>query len=115
VPKFLLFPIILVMCVIGSYANNNVMFDVYTMMGFGVLGFFMSRYGYSLPCFVIGFILGPLVETNYQRALMFSKGELTPFLTKPVSAIFLTLALISIAASLWREHKQAKKQAASNV
>ena len=113
VPKYLLFPILLVMCVIGSYANNNVLFDVYTMLGFGVLGFFMSRYGYSLPCFVIGFILGPMIETNYQRALMFSKGDLLPFLTKPVSAFFLTLAVLSIAGSLWREYKHPHKAAAT--
>ena len=111
VPKYLLFPVILVMCVIGSYANNNVMFDVYTMIGFGFLGFFMSRYGYSMPCFVIGFILGPMIETNYQRALMFSKGDLTPFITKPISAFFLAVAALSIGASLWREHKQARKGA----
>jgi putative tricarboxylic transport membrane protein len=111
IPKHLLFPLILVMCVIGSYANNNVMFDVYSMLGFGFLGFYMMRYGYSLPCFVIGFILGPMIETNYQRALMFSKGEMLPFLTKPVSAVFLVLAALSIAGSLWREHKQWKKTA----
>ncbi len=111
VPKYLLFPVIMVMCVIGSYANNNVMFDVYTMLLFGFLGFFMDRYGYSLPCFVIGFILGPMIETNFQRAMMLGRGDLTPFLTKPVAAAFLAFAVLSIFMSWRRESKAAKAKA----
>ena len=105
------------MCVVGSYANNNVMFDVYTMLFFGFLGYILMRFGFSLPCFVIGFILGPMVETNYQRAMMFGQGDYSPFITRPVSAVFLTLALLSIFFSWRRERKlaQAARQAANDA
>ncbi len=115
IPKYLLFPVIIVMCVVGAYANNNVMFDVYTMLGFGFLGYVMTRFGFSLPCFVIGFILGPMVETNYQRAMMFGDGSLVPFVTRPVSAFFLVMAVLSIFFSLRREHRLARAAQAAKL
>ncbi len=107
IPKSFLYPAIMVMCVIGSYASNNVGHDVFFMLAFGVVGFLLSRYGYSLPCFVIGFILGPMIEVNYQRALMLSRGDYMPFLTKPVSLAFLLLSLASLGFSIWRTRKAA--------
>lgn len=107
IPKSFLYPSIMVMCVIGSFASNNVAYDVFFMLLFGVVGFLLDRYGYSLPCFVIGFILGPMIEVNYQRSLMLSKGDYTPFLTKPVSLAFLLLSLASIGVSIWRARKAA--------
>lgn len=109
IPKSMLFPAIIVMCVVGSYANNNLMFDVYAMIGFGVIGYWLDRQGYSMPCLIIGFILGPMIETNFQRALMLNRGDLTPFLTRPVSLVFLLLAILSIALSLRHEYRMSRQ------
>ncbi|WP_019810886.1 tripartite tricarboxylate transporter permease [Saccharomonospora halophila] len=82
IPKYVLYPIILVMCVLGSYTiNNGVMFDVWTALIFGVLGFVFMKIGIQLTTFLIGFILGPLLETNFLDSMQAHDGDLLVFFT----------------------------------
>jgi putative tricarboxylic transport membrane protein len=90
-------PIVFVLCVIGSYAISQRLFDVWTMLGFGVLGYVLRRYNYPMAPFVLGIVLGDLLDKNLRRGLVLSDGDLTPFFTRPISA---TLAAICIATIL---------------
>jgi len=100
VPKNILLPVVGVMCLIGAYGLNNQMFDVWTMLGFGILGFIMKRNKFGLAPLILGFILGPIAETNLRRGLQRSDGDLTPFVTEPISGAFLLITLLVIVWSI---------------
>lgn len=108
VPRKYLMPILLMMMVVGTYAADNRVFDVWLMLGFGVLGYFLERHGFPLAPMVLGFILGPIFETNLRRAMMYSDGDLTDFVTRPVSASLLVLALLLLFYGLWSAARQAR-------
>jgi putative tricarboxylic transport membrane protein len=98
VPRAVLLPIIMVFCVVGTYALDNTMFDVWVMLGFGVLGFMLERAKMPLGPFVIGFVLAPLAEAKLRSGLMMTAGSLEPMITRPLPALFL---LISLALLVW--------------
>lgn len=98
VPKHILLPIILVLCVVGAFGLSSRVFDVWTILLFGLIGYGFVKGGMPAAPFIIGFILGPMAETNLRRGLMLSDGDFMGFLTNPISASFLLLALASV---LW--------------
>jgi putative tricarboxylic transport membrane protein len=97
VPREIIMPIVFVLCVIGSYAISQRLFDVWTMLGFGVVGYVLRRYNYPMAPFVLGIVLGDLLDKNLRRGLVLSDGDLTPFFARPISA---TLAAICLATIL---------------
>ena len=107
VPREILIPVILTFCVVGSYALGNRMFDVWVMIGFGVLGFALDRFKIPLAPFVIGFVLAPMAEESLCSALMLSGGSWAPFVTRPVSLLLLVIALgIAITSLVYRPTTQ---------
>lgn len=103
VPKQILLPVILVMCVVGTYGANHRLFDVWTALFFGVIGYFMSRYKFPHPPLILGFVLGGIVEENLIRGLMYSKGNFFIFFKSPIAATFLILSLASVIWTLYKE------------
>ena len=93
-----LIPVALTFCVVGSFALANRMFDVWVMLGFGLIGFGMERTKIPLAPFVIGFVLAPIAEKNLLSGLMASGGSYAPIFTRPVSSMFF---LIAIALLTW--------------
>ena len=106
VPKYLLYPIIIVMCVIGAYAiNYGVMFDVWTLLIFGVFGWLGVKLGLQIPSFLIGFILGNSAEVYFVKSLE-SFGSLTIFFTKsPIALVLWGLILLSIIFTIYNSRK----------
>ncbi|PRY76621.1 putative tricarboxylic transport membrane protein [Yoonia maritima] len=106
VPKHLLFPIILMMCVIGAYTiNYGIMFDVWTLLIFGIFGWVATKLRLEIAPFIIGFILGPSAEVYFVKSLE-SFGDLTIFVTKSWIAVVLWLLIIgSIAGSVMISRK----------
>lgn len=100
-PKNVLMPLVVVMCLVGAFGLNNRAFDVWSMVMFGGLGFALRTFGFPLQPAVLGFILGPIVETNFYRALTASKGDYSEFLTRPISGTFVVLSFIFIALPLF--------------
>ena len=94
VPYRLMFPAIVLFCCIGTYSINNSAFEVGLMLMFAALGVFFIKVGAEPAPFILGFILGPLMEENFRRAMMISRGDLTVFLTRPISGFLLFLSLI---------------------
>ena len=79
-------PIVFVLCVVGSYAISQRLFDVWVMLGFGMLGFVLRRLKYPVAPFVLGLVLGDLIDKSLRRGLVLSDGSLVPFFTRPISA-----------------------------
>ena len=96
-------PIIIVLCAIGALAENGRMFDVWTMIGFGVVGFLLELAAVPLGPFVIGLILAPLAETQLRAGLMGSNGSLMPLVERPVALLFLLVSVLMFVWPLWRD------------
>lgn len=102
-PKKILLPIVIVLCVIGSFAGNNRMFDVLLMFVFGLIGFFMRRYGYSIASMTLAIVLGGMMDANFRRAVSLASSEENQFvalLGRPISLILLVLTLVTITMHL---------------
>jgi putative tricarboxylic transport membrane protein len=108
VPRAYLFPVILVLCVIGAYGTHQNLFDVKVMVFFGVLGYFLKKWGLSPAALLIAFILGPMAEVYLRQALKISGGDPMIFITKPLALGFL---LATVAMIVWTtlRHRQTKK------
>jgi TctA family transporter len=104
----MLVPAVLVFCCIGVYSVNNAAFDVVLAAGFGALGYVFSLLRCQPMPLIVGFILGPVLEQSLRRALLLSRGDLTVFVTRPISATLLALAfcLLCWAAISMRRGKE---------
>ncbi len=100
IPKSALLPMIVVLSAVGSYAIENNPVHIYWMLGFGVVGYFLKMYGYQVGPVILGIILGPLLDSNYRRAMISVSNDplefATEFFTSPVSAVLLTLLALTI-------------------
>src|SRR5688500_10554329 len=114
VPKSILFPVVLVLCVVGAYALGNSMATVYVLLASGVFGYLMVKFGFPLAPFILGVILGDQIEINLVRSLM-TDSNLWLFVTRPISALLLAMAVGSIVLSLWQHRRMQKKAAAATA
>lgn len=112
IPQRILIPMILGLAFMGSYLMNYSAFDFVLVSIFGLAGYVMSKLEIPIPPLVLAVILGSDTEQSFRRALTISNGNFATFLEKPLSLMFLVLALISLAYSIIREVKQAKKKRA---
>lgn len=110
-PNSVLCTMIIILSVVGSYAINNRMFDVWILFFLGLVGFFMKKTGFSPVPFVLGMILGPLIETNLMRALTVSGGSWAIFYQRPLSCCFLIVLLIMLVYPLAADKLKKRKQA----
>ena len=101
VPQHLITPIVFVLCAVGSFAIAGRLFDVYVMLAFGLIGFFLRHYGYPMAPLVLGIVLGDLLEKNLRRALILSDGDLSPFFTRPIAGTVAAVIFVTIAWKLW--------------
>ena len=100
-PRALLMPLIAVLCVVGSYALRNSFFDVYVMLGFGLLGVAMRWLDIPVVPMLLALVLGGQLEEHLRVALTGSRGDVSVFFTSPFSVLFLGLSVVSVAWSLW--------------
>ncbi|MGG2482484.1 tripartite tricarboxylate transporter permease [Brevibacillus borstelensis] len=111
IPKEILTPVILVLCIVGSYAINNSFFDVLIMAVAGVIGFFMQKHDFPASPIVLALILGPMAESQFRRALALSSGSYDIFYTRPIPLILLLLSVITlltpIVKAIWQQRKRA--------
>ena len=103
IPKYILLPVVLVLCTVGAFATNNRMFDAQSIVFFGVLGYLMSKLKLQIAPFILSFILCELVETNLRRGLMVTKGSFWAFFSHPIATVFMVAALVFI---VWTAVKQ---------
>jgi putative tricarboxylic transport membrane protein len=110
VPKSILFPVVLVLCVVGAYALGNSMATVYVLFVFGIFGYLMVKFGFPLAPFILGVILGDQIEINLVRAVMTDSNPWL-FLTRPISGVLLAASVLSVAGALWQHHRMQQKAA----
>lgn len=97
-PYRLLFPAIMVFCAIGVYTLNNSIFDVHVMIVFGLLGYVFYKVGCEPAPFLLGMILGPMMEEYLRRAMLLSRGNPLTFVERPLSAVLLAITVIAVLA-----------------
>jgi TctA family transporter len=97
IPYTVLFPAILFFCCIGTYSINNNLEDIYLTTAFGLIGYVFLRLDLEPAPLLLGFILGPMLEENFRRALLLSRGSFTGFLTRPISGTLLALVALFVA------------------
>jgi putative tricarboxylic transport membrane protein len=100
VPYRHLFPMIVVFCCIGIYSVNNAPFDVSMTAIFGVVGYWMSKHDFEPAPMILGYVLGPLMEENLRRAMLIARGDATVFVTRPISAGLLLVAVVLLAIAV---------------
>lgn len=116
-PRAVLIPLILLLSIVGAFAVNNSITDVYWMLGFGVLGYFMRFYGYPLGPVILGVILSRLLDDNWRRAIISEREDLGRFFhgvfTSPVSCVlFIAVILIFVSQTpLWPKIKSRLRSA----
>ncbi len=100
IPRTRLMPVVFVLCVIGSYAITNRTFDIWVMIGFGIIGFILRQMRYPMAPLVLGIILGDLMDKNLRRGLVLTDGDLTPFFTRPICLVLWLITFSSILLSI---------------
>jgi TctA family transporter len=116
VPYRFLYPAIILFCCIGVYTLTNNTFDVRMVVAFGVLGYLFARIGCEPAPMLLGFILGPMMEEYFRRALIVERGEFSVFVTRPISATLLAVAVaLAVSMSLpaiarWRRRAVAEQE-----
>lgn len=110
VPKYILMPIILVLCVVGAYGLNSRLFDVWAILLFGIVAYVLEKFSVPLTPIILGFILGPMIETNLRRGLIASQGSYLPFITSPIAAVFLAVSIVVVAMAVRKELRLLNKK-----
>ena len=100
IPNYILIPAIVLITFVGTYSYNHSMIDVYIMLGFGILGYFLKKFKFAPSAIILGIILGATAEQNFSGSLIMSRGDFSIFLTSPICAIFLVVSLISVMSPL---------------
>jgi len=111
VPYRLLFPAIILFCCIGAYASSNSVFSVWLMLGWGALGYFFNKVGVQPAPMVLGFVLGPLLEENFRRAMLLSGGDPMVFVQRPISATLLLVAAILLLVLIFPAIQRKREEA----
>ncbi len=112
VPYRFLFPSALLFIAVGVYSTNNSLFEVTEVLFFGVVGAILMALEFPVAPILLGYVLGPLVEENFRRAVLLARGDLSVFVTRPISAAFIAAALALIVGQLvlgWRARRSLKR------
>jgi putative tricarboxylic transport membrane protein len=106
IPYFLLYPLILLFCLIGAYSLQNNTGDVVLMVVFGVVGYLMRKFQYDGAPLILAAVLGPLLEEAFRQSLMLSHGDFSIFVSRPISLSFLVVAAIMLLAPVFTRRKE---------
>jgi len=110
IPYKILFPLILLFCLIGVYSMNNLSFDLYVMLFFGVVGWIMRKFGYEGAPLILAYVLGPMLENALRQSLLISQGNFLIFVTRPISAIALGFAFLLLLTTLLPNFRKRRQQ-----
>ena len=106
IPYKILFPLILLFCLIGAYSINNVSFDLYVMILFGLVGWIIRKFGYEGAPLILAYVLGPLLENALRQSLLISKGSFLIFVSHPISAVALGFAFLLLLSNVFPYFKK---------
>ncbi len=112
IPQTMLMPIVMVLCVVGTFSLSNQLYNVFIALLFGLFGLFMRRYDFPAAPMVLGVILGPMAEANLNRALVVTNNDWTILFTRPLSLTFLIVAAGFIGMTIYSNKKDSRKEQA---
>jgi len=110
IPTNLLSPILIILCVVGGFSVNNSVFDVFLMLGFAFLGYFVTKFKIPVVPMLLAIILGPMAEENLRKSLILSNGNWSIFIKKPVSAVFLVFTLAAVVFPVVMNIRRARRE-----
>jgi len=111
-PKYLM-PVVLVLCVIGAYGDNSNLFDVWVMLGAGIVGYIMRKYEYEPAPLVVGLVLGPVMERSLRQTLIISRGNLSGLWESPLCMVMWIIILLAAISPFIMQFIKAKMNARS--
>ncbi len=102
VPRNRLMPIIFVLCVVGAFAVNSRVFDIWVMLGFGILGYFMRELRFPMAPLILGVVLGPILDENLRRGLQLTDGGIAPFFNRPICmGLWIVILITFLLGTAW--------------
>jgi putative tricarboxylic transport membrane protein len=110
IPYRILFPLILLFCIIGAYSVNASSFDLFLMVLFGVVGYLMRKFGYEGAPLVLAFVLGPMLEQALRQSLLMSQGSFMIFIDRPIAGIALGVSFILLISNILPFVKKRRQQ-----
>ena len=113
VEKKMLYPIILVISLLGAFSINKNAFDVGVCVAFGIIGWLMNKYEFPLSPILLALILGPMCEKNFVRYMNIQRGDFFAITTSPIAMVFATVAILVIVYSVYNQSKINKRAAAN--
>jgi putative tricarboxylic transport membrane protein len=102
-PVYILYPVILGISIVGVYSTSGSLFDVWLLAGFGLLGYLMRKLDYPSAPLILGLVLGGAMERALRQSLMMSDGSVSILVSRPVSAVMLSLALLILLIPLFNK------------
>jgi putative tricarboxylic transport membrane protein len=102
IPDRVLYPLILLFCVIGAYSINNNVFDIIVMVIFGILGYLFKKFGYEAAPLILCFVLGPMFEVNLRRSLLISQGSFSIFFTRPIALTAIVVCVVLLLFNIYQ-------------
>lgn len=115
IPYNILYPAIIMFICMGAYSVNHSIFEVLTVLAFGILGYVLRLLDFSSAPLILGFILGPLLEDHFRRSLILSRGHLEVFVERPISLGFLLATLVIVAFTVFLAYRQARRKRSVSV
>jgi TctA family transporter len=100
-PRNILMPIIMLFCIVGAFAINNATFDLYILLGFGVLAWFLEANGYPIGPLILGMLLGTMLEEHFIRSMIKAEGDLMMFVERPIAAGLAVFIALLWGVSAW--------------
>ena len=110
VPYRYLFPSALFFIAVGVFSTQNSLFQIWEVLAFGVIGAILMTLEFSVAPILLGFVLGPMVEENFRRALLLSRGDLAVFVQRPISAWFIGASALLILLQVWAFVRRGKNK-----
>lgn len=111
IPMEILIPVVLLLALVGIYASDSSFFELWVALCIGTVAFFLRNFGYSLPAFVIAFILSGIIEENFRRSLVVSGGSLEIFVTRPISLGIVVIISVLVIFGVWGAWRARSREA----
>lgn len=113
IPNTVLVPIIIVVSIIGTYTSRYAHFDLWIALVIGIISYFLIKLDFSVPAFVLAFILGPIIEESLRRSLLLSDGSFTIFVSRPLSLILLSGIVVIVLFAFFGKYFKPKAKASA--
>jgi putative tricarboxylic transport membrane protein len=108
IPFRILFPVILVICIVGTYSMNGSIFELWILLGFGVVGYIFRKLQFDITPMILAMIIGPMIEMAFRQSLMRSGGSFSIFFQSPIASVLLIATLILFVWNLYRTMRTRK-------